>query len=97
MKLLRLKITDPAGFRSLQPGFEVHFLRERNYAEARDFNPYILSGPNGSGKSNVLEALAAIFFHIECVYLNYRPESFEFNEIDNPKGFRGDVSSPYGF
>lgn len=97
MKLLRLKITDPAGFRSLQSGFEVHFLRERNYAEARDFNPYILSGPNGSGKSNVLEALAAIFFHIECVYLNYWPESFEFNEIDNPNGFIGEVSSPDGF
>lgn len=97
MKLLRLKITDPAGFRSLQPGFEVYFLREQNYSEAHDFNPYILAGPNGSGKSNVLEALAAIFFHIECVYLNYRPESFEFNEINNPMGFRGEVSAPDGF
>jgi restriction system-associated AAA family ATPase len=97
MKLLRLKITDPAGFRSLQAGFEVHFLREWNYAEAGEFNPYILAGPNGSGKSNVLEVLAAIFYHIECMYLNYRPVSFEYDEIENPKGFRSEIASPNGF
>jgi restriction system-associated AAA family ATPase len=97
MKLLRLKITDPAGFRSLQAGFEVYFLREWNYDEAGEFNPYILAGPNGSGKSNVLEVLAAIFYHIECVYLNYRPESFEYDEIENPKGFRSEFASPNGF
>ena len=28
MKLLRLKITDPAGFRSLPSGFEHHFRTE---------------------------------------------------------------------
>jgi len=97
MKLLRLKITDPTGFRCLQAGFEVHFLCEWNYAEAGDFNPYILAGPNGSGKSNVLEALAAIFYHIECMYLNYRPESFEYDEKENPKGFRSELASPNGF
>jgi restriction system-associated AAA family ATPase len=97
MKLLRLKITDPDGFRSLQKGFEVHFLREWNYAEAGAFNPYILAGPNGSGKSNVLEVLAAIFYHIECMYLNYRPESFEYDKTENPQGFRSKVSSPNGF
>lgn len=97
MKLLRLKITDPAGFRSLQAGFEVYFLREWNYDEAGEFNPYILAGPNGSGKSNVLEVLAAIFYHIECIYLNYRPESFEYDEIENPQGFRSEIASPNGF
>lgn len=97
MKLLRMKITDPAGFRSLQAGFEVHFLREWNYAEAGAFNPYILAGPNGSGKSNVLEVLAAIFYHIECMYLNYRPESFEHDETENPQGFRSEIASPNGF
>ena len=97
MKLLRLKITDPAGFRSLQSGFEVYFLREWNYAEAGVFSPYILAGPNGSGKSNVLEVLAAIFFHIECMYLNYRPESFEYDETENPQGFRSEIASPNGF
>ncbi|MFS0670142.1 restriction system-associated AAA family ATPase [Peribacillus frigoritolerans] len=97
MKLLRLKITDPTGFRSLQAGFEVHFLREWNYAEAEEFNPYILVGPNGSGKSNVLEVLAAIFYHIECMYLHYRPESLEYDEIENPQGFRSEHGSPNGF
>ena len=97
MKLLRLKTTDPTGFRSLQPGFEVHFMREWNYGEAGTFNPYILAGPNGSGKSNVLEVLAAIFYHIECMYLNYRPESFEYDETENPQGFRSESASPNGF
>ncbi|MEG1797844.1 MAG: AAA family ATPase, partial [Clostridium sp.] len=97
MKLLRLKITDPNGFRSLQPDFEVHFLRERNYSEASAFNPYILAGPNGSGKSNILEALASIFYHIECMYLEYRPISFEYDELENPQGFRSGIASPNGF
>jgi len=97
MKLIRLKITDPAGFRSLQYGFELHFLRERNYEEVGAFNPYILAGPNGSGKSNVLEVLAAIFYHIECMYLNYRPESFEYDEMENPHGFRSKNAVPNDF
>lgn len=97
MKLLRLKITDPNGFRSLNAGFEVHFLREWNYAEVIEFNPYILAGPNGSGKSNVLEVLAAIFYHMECMYLNYRPESFEYDELKNPQGFSSKIASPNGF
>ncbi len=97
MKLLRLKITDPTGFRSLQAGFEVYFLRDWNYAEAGEFNPYILAGPNGSGKSNVLEALAAIFYHIECMYLQYRPDNFRYDEEKNPGGFREEVSTPDAF
>lgn len=97
MKLLRLKITDSAGFRSLHSGFEIHFLREWNDAEIGDINPYILAGPNGSGKSNILEVLAAIFYHLECMHLDYRPESFEFDELKNPQGFSSDKASPNGF
>ncbi|KAF5065411.1 AAA domain, putative AbiEii toxin, Type IV TA system [anaerobic digester metagenome] len=97
MKLLRLKITDTNGFRSLQPGFEVLFLHERNYSEVSAFNPYILAGPNGSGKSNILEVLAAIFYHIECMYLDYRPVSFEYDELENLQGFRSEIATPNGF
>ncbi|MBX9986359.1 restriction system-associated AAA family ATPase [Priestia aryabhattai] len=97
MKLIRMKINDPNGFRRLQKGFEIQFLRDSDYGEAPEFNPYILTGPNGSGKSNVLEALAAIFYHIECVYLKYRPESFRYDEEENPRGFRGESSTPDAF
>jgi restriction system-associated AAA family ATPase len=71
MKLLRLKITDPAGFRSLPCGFEHHFRTEwtlqDELAQPDDFAPFVCAGPNGSGKSNLLEALAAIFFQIEIL------------------------------
>ncbi len=78
MKLLRLKITDPLGFRSLQPDFEYVFrsnwmLREEQGNNER-FAPFVCAGPNGSGKSNLLEALAAIFYQLECRYLDYLPE-----------------------
>lgn len=95
MKLLRFKITDK--FRALQAGFEVHFLREWDYGKAAEFNPYVLAGPNGSGKSNILEALAAIFYHVECIYLNSRPPIFDYDEEDNPAGFRADKSIPNAF
>lgn len=75
MKLLRLKLN--TDFRSLQAGFEIHFLRDFDKAKMWNFMPYCLVGRNGSGKSNILEALAAIFYHIECIYLNYKPEGFE--------------------
>lgn len=71
MKLLRLKITDPAGFRSLPCGFEHHFRTEWNLqdelSQSEGFAPFICAGPNGSGKSNLLEALAAIFFQLEIL------------------------------
>lgn len=71
MKLLRLKITDPDGFRSLPCGFEHHFRTEWSLqdelAQANDFAPFVCAGPNGSGKSNLLEALAAIFFQLELL------------------------------
>lgn len=71
MKLLRLKITDPAGFRSLPCGFEHHFRTEWSLqdelAQPEGFAPFVCAGPNGSGKSNLLEALAAIFFQLEIL------------------------------
>lgn len=75
MKLLRLKLNTE--FRSLHEGFEVHFLRDFDEEHRWSFNPYCLAGRNGSGKSNIMEALAAIFYHIECMYLDYKPEGFE--------------------
>lgn len=88
MKLLRLKLNAP--FRSLQAGFEINFLRDFDKLKMWDFMPYCLVGRNGSGKSNILEALAAIFYHIECIYLDYKPEGFEgegeFNRV-HTEGF----------
>ncbi|WP_271767959.1 restriction system-associated AAA family ATPase [Aquimarina algiphila] len=76
MKLLRLKINNAKGFRSLKKGFEIYFLRDFDYTKTDDFNPYLLAGRNGSGKSNVLEALAEIFYHLDGMYLNNKPEYF---------------------
>lgn len=83
MKLLRLKITDPKGFRSLQPGFEHYFRTEWQLEEELERSranaekpageresmlwPFVCAGPNGSGKSNLLEVLAAIFFQLEVL------------------------------
>lgn len=97
MKLIRLKINDPKGFRSLRQGFETYFLRDWDYEEVDQFNPYVLVGPNGSGKSNVLEALAAIFYHIECVHLDYRPDQFGYDEEENPTGFQSKIATPDAF
>jgi restriction system-associated AAA family ATPase len=80
MKLMRLKITDPAGFRSLPCGFEHYFRTEWSVQEKRSqpegFEPFVCAGPNGSGKSNLLEALAAIFFQLEIwrVRRSFLPE-----------------------
>lgn len=76
MKLLRLRIDDPQGFRSLKKGFEIVFAESCN-DNVLDFNPYILAGRNGSGKSNILEALAEIFYHLDGIYLSYKPDYFE--------------------
>jgi len=92
MKLLRLKLG--VDFRSLASGFEVTFLREWDYDRRFEFQPYCLAGLNGSGKSNVLEAIAAIFYHIECIYLETRPPGFEYDSETNPKGFRAEKSDP---
>lgn len=97
MKLLRLKITDPKGFRSLQAGFEYRFRSEWDLQEEQGFAPFVCAGPNGSGKSNLLEALAAIFYHLECIYLENLPDSFRFEEEANPGGFRSETAIPDGF
>ena len=94
MKLLRLKLNEP--FRSLAAGFEIHFLREWDYDTCLDFQPYCLAGRNGSGKSNVLEALAAIFYHLECIYLDTLPDGFRFGP-DTPDGFQPEKSTPNAF
>ena len=101
MKLLRLKITDPAGFRSLPCGFEHHFRTEwalqNELTQPEGFAPFVCAGPNGSGKSNLLEALAAIFYHLECIHLGNLPSSFSYDQEENPDGFRGETADPDGF
>lgn len=88
MKLIRLKISEP--FRSLPANFEINFLQKINEKSLIEFNPYCLVGRNGSGKSNILEALAAIFYHLECMQLKTLPQSFVYDEEENPEGFRSD-------
>lgn len=90
MKLIRFKVNTPQGFRSLQSGFEIYFLRDFDYQLAHDFNPNILAGRNGSGKSNILEALANIFYHLDCMFNENMPRDF-FKEGDNVKGFENEV------
>lgn len=97
MKLLRLKITDPAGFRSLPCGFEHHFRNEwtlqDELAQPDGFAPFVCAGPNGSGKSNLLEALAAIFFQLEVkrVRSSFLPEVLQRENLSlQPTGFELD-------
>lgn len=97
MRLLRLKITDPKGFRSLQSGFEYLFRSEWDLQEEQGFAPFVCAGRNGSGKSNLLEVLAAIFYHMECMYLKNLPDSFRYEEQENPDGFRSNKAVPDGF
>lgn len=97
MKLLRLKITDPKGFRSLPYGFEHHFRTEWSLqdelAQANDFAPFVCAGPNGSGKSNLLEALAAILFQLEVLRVrrSFLPEALQDEALDvSPVAFELD-------
>lgn len=50
------------------------------------FQPFCFVGLNGSGKSNVLEAIAAIFYHLEMYVAKFQPKSFE-------KYFRREICS----
>src|SRR3569832_1213782 len=83
MKLLRLKITDRDGFRSLPCGFEHHFRTEwglqDELVQPEGFAPFVCAGPNGSGKSNLLEVLAAIFFQLEILRVrrSFLPEALQ--------------------
>lgn len=97
MKLLRLKITDPAGFRSLPFGFEHHFRTDWTLqdepSQSEGFAPFVCAGPNGSGKSNLLEALAAIFYQLEIqrIRRRYLPEVLQSKDLDfSPVAFELD-------
>lgn len=90
MKLLRLKITDPKGFRSLQSSFEHYFRTDWDLQEEQGFAPFVCAGPNGSGKSNLLEVLAAIFFQLEVLRVrrSFLPDSLISDESDGtPNAF----------
>jgi hypothetical protein len=63
MKLLKLKIENREGFRSLQQGFEANFHTLADTDAMEEFRPFCFAGLNGSGTSTVLEALAHIFYH----------------------------------
>jgi restriction system-associated AAA family ATPase len=98
MKLKRLKLNSQ--FRSLKDGFEINFLNEYNSDKLWDFMPYCLVGRNGSGKSNILEVLAEIFYHIESIFLDFKPVGFEgqgkFNQV-HTDGFFSERSYPDAF
>lgn len=95
MKLLKLEIgylPKEKQFRSLHAGFKVEFhsLDTKGIKAMESFSPFCFAGLNGSGKSNVLEALAAIFFHMECCVGKYKPDSFATQ-------FRPHICSPDAF
>lgn len=92
MKLLRLKIENKDGFRSLQQGFEINFHSLVDNEAMEYFRPFCFAGLNGSGKSNVLEALANIFYHLEVCVARYLPKS-----IQNPQNFRRTECTPDAF
>jgi restriction system-associated AAA family ATPase len=103
MKLLRLKINDPAGFRSLSCGFEHYFRTESSWQDELDsgagFSPFVCAGPNGSGKSNLLEVLAAIFYQLEVqrVRRSFLPSVFEYDPEENPSGIQEREGSPNAY
>lgn len=92
MKLLKLKIENEEGFRSLQKGFEINFHTLADTEAMEQFRPFCFAGLNGSGKSNVLEALANIFYHLEVCVAKYLPES-----IKNPENFKRKECTPDAF
>ncbi len=95
MKLLKLEIGNfsrEKQFRSLHSGYSIHFHHIANgiNSSMEEFNPFCFVGLNGRGKSNVLEALASIFFHLECCVASYNPKTFE-------KYFRPQECTPDAF
>lgn len=92
MKLLKLKIENKEGFRSLQQGFEINFHQLQDVEGMNAFRPFCFAGLNGSGKSNVLEAIANIFYHLEVCVARYLPET-----IKDPNNFKRNQCSPDAF
>jgi len=92
MKLLKLKIENEEGFRSLQKGFEINFHTLADTEAMEQFRPFCFAGLNGSGKSNVLEALASIFYHLELCVAKYLPDS-----IKDPDNFKRTECTPDAF
>ena len=92
MKLLKLKMENDDGFRSLQKGFEINFHTLADPEAMEQFRPFCFAGLNGSGKSNVLEALGNIFYHLEVCVARYLPES-----IKDPNNFKRNECTPDAF
>ncbi|WP_417613339.1 restriction system-associated AAA family ATPase [Owenweeksia hongkongensis] len=104
MKLLKLemgKVPKDKQFRSLHEGFKVEFHKlysdekltqfdDKGTKAMEIFSPFCFAGLNGSGKSNVLEALAAIFYHLESCVAKFQPKTFS-------KHFRPDECNPDAF
>lgn len=91
MKLLTLKIENKDGFRSLQQGFEIKFHNLEDTDAMEQFRPFCFAGLNGSGKSNVLEALSAIFYHLEFLVAAFQPKDFSKHfdrRKSNPDAYR---------
>ena len=87
MKLLRLKLLSK--FRSLHPGFELHF-RKDCYSREDEFEPVCLVGLNGSGKSNTLEVICEIFYYLEIKTFSEGQNLDVINERYKPLGFELD-------
>lgn len=98
MKLIRLKILDHHGFRGLPKYFEYCF-RHPGLIDNKTLNfaPFVCAGPNGSGKSNLLEVLAAIFFHLDCKMSSYLPDLFVYDKDKVPNGYQQLNSIPNEF
>ena len=85
MKLLKLTINE-GGFKSLQKGFEINFHTLEDTEAMEQFRPFCFAGLNGSGKSNVLEALSAIFYHLEFLVAAFQPKNFR-DHFDRKKSY----------
>ncbi|MEZ7516078.1 restriction system-associated AAA family ATPase [Flavobacterium frigidarium] len=81
MKLVKLKINKK--FRSLFNGFEINFREDKPNKNWEKFHPFCFAGLNGTGKSNVLEALANIFYHLECCTLNENYSEYLKNDFNS--------------
>ncbi len=65
MKINRIIVNNPKGFRGLPDQFEITF---KNVFNRNEIDPVCLAGLNGSGKSNVLELISEIFFYLEAAH-----------------------------